>query len=301
MTRSSLLVLALLLAGCAGPEATQDVPEVDWSRPIAVETTAVEPWEFRGFLRVAWDGPLMAIDSEVEPDLPRYLVRAGDTVYTSQQAIGWTRIPVEEAVEDGALSNRLVLWDLRLLMAHPELERKVREVGSTTVVDVEGTLAHGGRPLELNATFRIQEGAIVLAHVASPQGRESPFTFTPGPALSFTPKVPAESLTPDAVVEGDQEARDGHVQVIKLLQEYAARRAGQLPERVDADSLRVELALAGQQWPQNPFTDAPLAQGDGSGDIRWKRCTPTTGIYMGLGWDVSVVGETFGGSCTFDA
>jgi hypothetical protein len=298
-----LLLSPLALAGCMGSDepagrGTDLAAALDFSRPMDVETTPDEANEFRGFLRVAWaaDGTF-AVESETEPDLPRQAIVQDGSLYTSATGMGWVVQSLDAAVGERQASNRLVLWDLRSLIAGGDLRLTVTEEGERIRISGAGKTGPGDA-MEVTLDVVAKAGVVETAEVDSPQGREGPFTFRPanGP-LAFPIARPTEVRPLAEVRSLDGQAYDAHVQVIQLIQDYAAKRAGVLPDRIDADTLGVELLASGGSWPEGAYDGEALHDGRESGHFTWTRCAVADGLYQGYGWDGAVVTQSYGAGC----
>ena len=100
-----------------------------------------------------------------------------------------------------------------------------------------------------------------------------------------------ETLTNDAAV------RDG-VRTIQLgIESYAAEHSGTYPAAGDVNAVGLGGYLS--MWPTNPYTDLPMADGDGAGNFRY---APGAGggayRLTGYGRDGAVVIDLHGGSDT---
>jgi hypothetical protein len=296
----TLLVLPLL-AGCSGdptgPRAGDHaVAALDFSVPLDVLTTPDEPNEVRGFLRVGWSGDAMAIESESEPDLARRTVVEDGKAYTSATGMGWVVQDLGPAL-GSRLSTRIVLWDLQALLQDPGLHREVHEQGDAVNLTLAGRTGPEDR-LEVEAWVLTRAGLIVEAWLDSPQGREGPYRFTPsGGPLAFPVEVPATAMPLRDVQEKDSRSYGTHGQVIGLVRDYASRRAGVLPDRLDPETLQVELLASGKAWPDGAYDGQPVRDSEASGHFSWTRCTLSDGLYVGYGWDGAVLSERFGAGC----
>lgn len=297
------LLLPLALAGCSGADQPADpgpglATNLDFSGPMDVATTPDEPNEHRGFLRIAWgaDGAF-AIESESEPDLAHQTIAMGEDLFTTATGMGWVVQPLDGAVKEGRVSNRLVLWDLRALLSSGDLDLTVVEEGDRTHVTGAG-MTGPDRSLDVTFDLVARSGTIETAVVDSAQGREGPFTFRPatGP-LAFTLARPTTARSLGEVRSLDGQAYDGHALVIRLVQDYAAKRAGVLPDKVDPDTLNVELLANGGSWPKGAYDGQAMRDGEQSGHFSWTRCGVTDGLYLGYGWDGPVITQSFGAGC----
>lgn len=309
-TRGLLAVLlavlvAAPLAGCTQPtpepgstSRPDGLPAIDWSQPLAVATVPTDPGERTGQLRVAWNAQAFAVWNERETDLDHSTLVLGDGVFTSNARMGWTQRPLE-AARSGELSNRLVLWDLRGLLAEPGLDREATANGTGTDIVVRGRIDPSGLALTVEAQLHVEGGRVVRAVVRSPQGREAPYTFTPAPeAFPFDLVRPSHVLPQEAVAQGNGRAQPAHVQIIQLVQAYSRNHAGTMPDRIDAQTLRVEVAQSGKAWPVDVFDDTPVSQREESGHVHWTRCGLAGADYIGYGWDGALITQAFNGGCS---
>ncbi len=293
---AALLLAAATLAGCAGnDDATLEAPELTW--PVMdITTTAAEPFEEVGLVRVAWSDGVFAIESAKESDLARGTVVTDTHVY-STYGQRWTQTPLSAAL---ALGNRPVLWDLRSVVSAPGMHLMGREDGpdGATTYHWSGVYERGGEGLDVDVRITATGRDIASAHLASPAGRESPIDFrTTHDALGFPAAVPAQWKTRAEVAEKDVGVQDGHRSIVLLLKDYQTRHGGTLPETVDPDSLAAELLVSAAPWPQNPYDDAPMKAGTGPGDYSWTRCTLSSGLLVGQRWDGESAREPFGARC----
>lgn len=293
LVRASLLVL--LLAGCGAPPAPEGgLPGIAWG-PMDVETTATEPFELRGSIRVDWQDGVFGIDTEMEADLPRFVQRDDDVFYTSDRRIGWEEVPAARLAGSRDLSNRVLLWDLPRLLEAPFAGTVVTD-GPVQVVRGNTTVHWFAQEVEVFVEVHVEDGRAVRAVVASPAGRESPFTFTAASeGLPFLgqhdPSRPAGEVR-----ALDPEARRGHDAILRLVRDHHANR-GSTPETVDPQSLAVERSLRGTEWPDSPYDGQPMRDTAKGGHFIWSRCTPQDATYIGLGWDRTVTFLTFGQGC----
>jgi hypothetical protein len=293
----------MALAGCSGVDQQPDRGEglaaaLDFSQPMDVATTPDEPNEFRGFLRVGWGAQgALAIESESEPDLARRTIAVGDDLFTTATGMGWVAQPLANAVEEGRVSNRLVLWDLRGLLSGGDLDVDVVEEGDRLHITGRG-MTGPGKELEVTLDLVALGTTIESAEVDSPQGREGPFHFRPatGP-MAFAAAPPSVSRSLAEVRSLDGTAYEAHAQVIQLVQDYAAKRAGVLPDRVDPSTLNVELLASGGSWPKGAYDGQAVHDGVESGHFTWTRCGVADGLYLGYGWDGPVITQSFGAGC----
>lgn len=280
-----LLLLLATLGGCASPTGSDAaLGALTWPA-MAVETTAVEPFELRGPIHVAW-GDGFAIEAGREPDLaPRSLV-VGDRFFSS-----YTTRWIEDGPERGlALGNRLQLWNLRELVARDGVRVTEQSPGAFTV-------SSDGSDMPFSLQLNVVDGRVEKAVLASPIGRESPITFTPGPGPSFAPAVPAPVQRRAVVEAKDPDVVTGHSLIVQLIRDYQASRAGQLPEAVTPENLRLELLARRATWPTNPYDGQPVTAGQEAGQFTWTRCTTQDGVFYGARWDGLSLRQSFGRGC----
>ena len=79
---------------------------------------------------------------------------------------------------------------------------------------------------------------------------------------------PATARSLGEVRSLDGVAYEGHAEVIRLIQDYASKRAGVLPDRVDAATLNVELLASGGSWPEGAYDGQALHDGLGKRLLR---------------------------------
>jgi hypothetical protein len=298
---SRWLVAACILAlsGCLGggthEKALQQLGPVDFSVPLAVETTPGESEEHRGALQVAWSADGFAVSSESEPDLAHRSLVFGNDAYTSGQGMGWLHVPLASAVQSGTVSNRLVLWDLRAILRDGGVRLAVQGLQGGSRVQADGTV----QGLEVHLDMTVLDGRIQEAHLASPQARESPFTFRPaaGVDVGFAIERPALSKEKAEVDAANPLSQSGHAQVVQWIRAYAQKRAGLVPDQVDAQALSVEVVASGKGWPTNAYDGSPLANREESGHFSWKKCGSQDGRYVGYGWDGALLVQSFGRGC----
>lgn len=316
MTRRRPLLLAFVLlaapalAGCTGPSGAGSLedpwsgaPDLSWG-VLDANTTAAEPWEAQGALFVSWTADTFMVHASNEGDLPVWLLRTEDTVYTTYTRMGWVATPIAEAVgPEPTVSNRLILWDLRGLLGSAGLDHDQRKEGANTVYTAKGALQYGGQPLSVDARVVTEGGRIVEATVDSDEGREAPFSFLPpeeGMAVPAFPEgVPvASKVTDQATVDAkDPVAQQDHARIISLIRAYARNHGGLLPEEVTPEEMRAEMLVEGGDWPTGAYDDKPLSAQEKSGHFAWVRCGNQDGRYTGYGWDGLLVEQAFGRGC----
>lgn len=284
-----LVVLALLGPGCAGPDAG---PAFAASWPtMDVSTTATEPFELRGPIRVAWADGLFAIESATEPDLARRTLVAGEDIYTSNTA-RWIRDDLDRGL---ALGNRPVMWDLRAITESADMRVTNPSPGSWTFT---GTVSRGTYSYPVTLDVVVEGGRVASARLTSSEARESPITFSAIDAtLGFPLAVPTAVLDRAVVSEKDEHVVDAHAFLLQLVRDYRNNHAGTLPERIHPDDLRLELLARGGSWPQNPYGDAPMSAGTGAGQFTWERCTLQDGVFEGMRWDGVSTRQPYGAGC----
>ena len=297
------LLAALTFAGCVGDESAavrqRALTELKFNGVMNVATTPTEAEEFRGFIRIGWSADGFGIDSQTEPDLTKWTVVENGTAYTTNTGMGWTHRPLEEVgAGRNKMSTRLLLWDLRSLLQDPALQQVVEEVGMEVVYRVSGITVQHGQQLEVDLRVVARDGVIRSAHLESPNGRESPYTFSPSrDEMRFKIKAPEESLDPPAIQTGDVDAYQGHTLLIQMIKDFQTTRAGYLPETLTPDTMQLELARRGGQWPASPYDGEAMRSVALSGHFQWQRCQPQDGKLVGLGWDGLVISQTFGKGC----
>jgi hypothetical protein len=299
------LALALLLAsGCLGgrpgPGTDGPGPAESLRYPVLlVATTHDEPEPQRGNLLVAWDEAGFGISAPGEQGMTALTYVEGGEAYTSQASRGWVRQDRMEGLAWGGLSERTLLWDLRALAALPEMGTRVGQEGAWTNLTGSGTIRSGTYEWKVTFSISALDGTVQSATVTSPDARESPHTFaTTTLSFPFPLERPAPALSPEEVAQGEARAHAGHGELILLLHEYRRSHGNTLPERVDPQSLQVEMVASGRSWPTNPFTGQPMQARDASGDFTWVRCDLQSGRFVGLGWDGPLQGESFGRGCS---
>lgn len=292
-----LLMAGPLLAGCSDPapppdnDARKVLASLQWP-VLTVRTTPSEPFEQVRPNHVTWSNGIFAVASENEPDMSRRAVVDGTTSYSTDFGRGWIR---QEHPARHAMHNRLALWDLKWVLEQPTMELKVTEVGNVANFTAIGKVGPGW---DVHAQLEAVDGQVRWGRLEAQVGRESPYTFlSEGVAFPFPPAVPAEWRSLDEVLTLQDSARSAHTTVILLLKDYARNRGGTMPEEPSASSLAVEMTASGRQWPNNPFTGRPLAVGTASGDIEWQTCGLRDARYGGLGYDSSLVIQSFGAGC----
>lgn len=297
-----LPLLLVALSGCQSPDSGGDgAPGAPFVfGPMAVHTTPTEPFELQGFVHAAWTDGAFGLETEMEPDLPRYLLRAGDSVYTSQERVGWVQRDVDDAMAAGDLSSRVRLWDLRWLVEEAQLSHSDRREDGGRNHTYTGAVDHEGRPIQVTVHVMEQDGSVAWARLEADRARETPYTFTPtAKRPGFPLQVPGNVATPEEVRAADPEAREGHVTVIRLIQDHVERR-GEVPRDVDRDSLRLERLASGRSWPDSPYDDRPLRDARDHGHFTWHYCSSQDAHYFGFGWDARIITQRFGKGCAPD-
>lgn len=297
MSWRPLALVIVLLAGCGAPSSAPDegLPAIAWG-PMKVDTTATEPFELQGDIHVDWQDGAFGIDTEMEIDLPRYVQRDGDVFYTSERLVAWEETTAAKVAASRELSNRVLLWDLPRLMEAP-FEGTVTEEDGRTVVRGATTIAWFSQEVPVDVEVRVEDGRAVHAVVASPQGRESPFTFTAvSRELGFDVGDHEPSKPAREAQTIDREARPGHDYIAGLIRDHHARR-GSTPETVDPQSLALEHSLSGRPWPTSPVDGEPMRDALQSGHFKWSRCSPQDATFLGIGWDGTTTFVSFGRGC----
>jgi hypothetical protein len=262
---------------------------------MRVTTHPDEAGEVPGQLDVAWSGPAFLLVSAHEPDLARRTLSLPDQVDISYVGFGWTRHERSELAV-GAMSNRLLLWDLPSLLEDSGLAVASHREGDVDNTTASGHLVRDGVGLDVQFWVRSRAGVPLDGWLASPQGRESPYRFD---AIAFTPFpiAPSPRKEVDEVNRNDGEAQVGHSTLIQLVRDYAGKRSGALPDSIDPDTLRLELLASRKAWPTNPYDGQPFHASRSSGQFGWVKCNPNDGVYVGYGWDTLLVLQSFGAGC----
>jgi hypothetical protein len=304
------LLLSTVLAGCSTPPAPTSTPEPDakaavmtlvW--PTLDLTTTPTEVEVRGYIYVAWSGPLFAVAAEREADLPKQAIGAGDTEYTTNFGMGWTQWNVTRDVGAGLLSPRVAVWDVKTIAADSGVGFVATRAGSVLNATGDGTWRAAGRSYTVHLEVGAQGGRVVWARLTAPEARESPFTLRETQAtFPFTIALPTHALPFAQAAAGKQAAIAGHDMINALISNYTAHHAGQLPQRLtpdptDPQSLGVELVASGKPWPDNAFGDGPMRDAMASGHFSWTLCGSNVGRYDGWGWDGEVKYVPYNGDC----
>ncbi|MCA1818479.1 MAG: hypothetical protein ABR562_01860 [Thermoplasmatota archaeon] len=301
------VVAFVLLGGCVGVAPAAEDARAH-AAALEFPVLAVHPHSFEplaGPVQVAWSGSWFGIAAQTEPDLARSTLVQGDVAFTTRTGMGWTRHAVAPEAATGGVSNRLQLWDLRAILADPGVQVHSSVAGGRESFEAKGTMRRGDAALAVNLTLVAEGGRVVQAQVSSPQGRESPFDFAPSPSpfgIAFA-QPPEALVAPNAafVDTGDARAYDAHSFVSALVADYQFHHAQQLPDAVDADTLRLELQVAGKPWPQAPYGDGALHSAEASGQFSWRKCGSSDGLYTGYGWDGPLVLRGYGVGCPLAA
>jgi hypothetical protein len=290
------LLCFTVLAGFADSGGEGATRPIQWDRVLEVDTTADEPWEYRGFIRIGWGADAFAIHDEAERDLPAMGLRVGDRFYSTENGMGWIVTTRAEVQEQVTLSPRFLFWDLRALVEGAS-KRSERQDGDDTVVTASGTVKIRGEGHPYDLTIR-HRGSIVAARLEAPAARESPFTFRPSDAkIPFPLTVPKAVLAASEAQQGTAQSRDQHAFLIGLIQSHTDRPGQSLPDRVTAEDMRVELLASGRSWPANAFDGSPLRSTEASGHFRWTKCGAEDGRYEGFGWDGVILSQNWGRGC----
>lgn len=280
--RIALLTLLLVgLSGCTGP-GTASEDRVPWPETVEIETTALEPFELRGAIRMAWDQDRAGLFVESEDDMFVQYLRDGDTWYATSEGRGWLRF--DEAFDASSTrAYRPLVWDVPSWAGDP----------AATVLETD--IIYRGEASPVTLAIHRENGGFMNATVTTPLDPESPYTLHPtDESLPFPMAVPDESITPAEENEQDQVARDRHVQIVQWLRDHQEQR-GSVPEEVDQNSLALQ--RLGTPWPVNPYDGEPMRDSDESGHFVWRWCSGSDATYIGYGWDVSPVSDTFGQGC----
>ncbi|MCA1819708.1 MAG: hypothetical protein LC620_06645 [Halobacteriales archaeon] len=279
------------LAGCAsqsgpGPAA---VPALHFP-PMDLATIPLEPFEARGILRVAWEGGLMGVQTQREGGMPRFAVRQGDTLFTTQAQMGWTQWPLPEYAASQLRGFRYLAWDVPQLLAHA-----TRVSDSGGLLQASATYQVGERAVEATVEVEHDGAEVRKAVVTTPEDPESPYTLTPAPAgLEFPLQVPAPVRTAAEVQDLDAKAREGHVAILRWIETYR-QQLGRLPQDVSDQGLAVQ--HVGSPWPASPYDGAPMRSHVASGHFQWRYCSAQDASFSGFGWDGAPLNQGFGRGC----
>ncbi|HSG47298.1 MAG TPA: hypothetical protein VLA43_05695, partial [Longimicrobiales bacterium] len=272
-----------------GTASAATAPELAWPT-MDLETTALEPWEARGTIRITWQDDLMAAYVQNEDAMPTYYLRDGDQYYTSQTLMGWTLHDRTSLEASSPRAYRYLTWDL------PALATDASPDATDDGLALQAPTTFRGRTE--TTTLRVQhDGTTVTgATVETPFDPESPYTLHPATdALPFSARAPAGALPSATVEDKDEDARQGHARIIGWLDAYARQNAGRVPDQVTPQALAVQRLT--QAWPTNPYAGTPMTNDHASGHFTWTRCSDTDAVYMGYGWDGSPIGASYGNGC----
>lgn len=293
------MVLVAILAGCTNPSATQDaeakvlVDALRWTGSYGVDVASEEPDP--GFMRFAYQEGLFAIDNEKEHGLHPHIIVDESRVVTSNTGNHWTLWDKDQAIADGRLSPWVGIWDLRAVLT--DEDTILRRGETPEEVDAEATLRLGSHEATVGY-HAVASGERIEEVTISGQGvREGPHVVRPSDAgMRFSVQWPDAAAILDGAeaTRSDEQALDGHVFVVGLVEQYCKTRAGQLPVSVDPETLRVELTTSGQSWPTSPYDGEPLEDGGGQGHFTWSRESTARGTYEGSGWDGPIRRDVFG-------
>ncbi|HVL87402.1 MAG TPA: hypothetical protein VM681_05265 [Candidatus Thermoplasmatota archaeon] len=294
MSKTALLALAtLLLAGCAVPGSDDrggpESPAIPSIPPLRVTVTPREAGEMPGVMDVASTAAGFAAESENSTEFPARFLRLGGEVFVSPAGMAWVRYDLfDERVSQVAIQS--LAWDLRFLLSHPSVSTTRTPVDGGYRLEASGAFMETGVRIPYTLRADVRRDAVERAVVEATGAYESPYTLDPGPGVSFSAERPATFRAPDEAARLDSAAADRHAFLLSLVEEYARTRQGILPERIDPDTLAVELLRSGRSWPRNAYAeDRPMADGVESGAFSWTRCELRTGYYAGYGWDGAIL------------
>ncbi|MEA3166529.1 MAG: hypothetical protein QOJ26_1401 [Thermoplasmata archaeon] len=288
----SLLLAALLLAGCAaGPAEAPPAPDVEFGA-MSLETVPLEPFEARGVIRVAWAGDLFAVHTKGEGGMPAMAVRQGSVLYTTETGMGWTSQDVTAFASSSVRGFRYLAWDVPALLE----EGRVTSV-SEGRFEAESDFNDRNGPQTAGIVVLHDGHTVTEARVTTAADPESPYTLRPAAGFPFPVAVPSPSRPVAEVLRMDATARDVHAGVLKLVADYSRNHAGSLPDRLDPDALRVEMLASGASWPEGAYDGQPLHEASASGQFHWVHCALNDGVYEGYGWDGAAVRYAFGRGC----
>lgn len=288
----ALLLLSVpALAGCADHAAPAGVEPANLRFPtMDLATVPQESYEARGILRVGWANGLMGVQTQREDGMPRWAVRDGATLYTTQAGMGWTTWVLQDYVAQRPRGYRFLAWDVPDLLAHAT---SAKDSGSH--LDASASFAAAGHTAQ--ATIAVEHTGILVskATVTTAEDPESPYTLTPTTAgLDFPLQVPAKARPVGEVQALDAQARDGHVAILGWIQKYKDQ-VGRLPQDVSDQGLAVQ--HVGQAWPASPYDGQPMQNQEASGHFRWRFCSDQDAAFSGYGWDGAPLNQSFGRGC----
>lgn len=287
-----LLCVVPALAGCAGDSpgpGSAAVPELHFP-PMDLATVPLEPFEARGIMRVAWEGGLMGVQTQREAGMPRFAIRQGDTLFTTQAQMGWTQWALADHVAAHLRGYRYLAWNV------PDLLARATEVSdSGGHLEARSTFRVGARTATATLVVEHEGGEVRRAVVTTPEDPESPYTFTPAPAgLDVPLRVPERARPVAEVQELDARAREGHVAILGWIQKHKDQ-LGRLPQDVSDQGLAVQ--HVGAPWPASPYDGAPMRSQVASGHFEWRYCSDRDASFSGFGWDGAPLNQSFGRGC----
>jgi hypothetical protein len=285
-----LVLLALALAGCSSAPAAPPAADLQWA-PMTVEAANPGPADRLGTYHLAWREGRFGVLAEGVPGLPVHGVVEGSILSTSEVGQAWVRWPLAEFQQAHTLAIRYTVWDLpRLLDSATDGTRAGDRF--TASLDLDG---RDGR--ETHVELRQEGGRIVWARVETSLDAAAPFTFTREDPQPF-PMVPQPSLELAPVLDGDGRAAAGHKVLVAWIHEHRDL-TGAFPKAISAEPGLDTLFLQSlqEEWPVNPFDGRPMADRGDPGHFQWQVCSPQDATFTGLGWDGTVVEESFGKGC----
>ncbi len=275
----SLVVVAILVAGCVGESGSPEPPRPALTfEGFKVETTPFEPFEQAGENHIAYAGDLFGIYASNEDGMARYTIVSEDTVYISNFLMGWTAYPRDEA--PGGRAWRLDTWDVRGLIENGQYDG----TGYVGDIEVRGTVSQytvTTEPWQIVGEFEPE-----LPYTLTPETNELPFQLS----------IPNGAMTESQLAAAADVVRGNHATILGWLNDYVTANNGNVPQNVDADTLFVQ--RLGASWPQNPFDRAGVQNLEESGHFGWFRCNARDAVYLGYGWDGSVLGTSYGAGCS---
>jgi hypothetical protein len=191
----------------------------------------------------------------------------------------------------------MTLWNLKELVAHPELSITVRRAGGEANYTLTGTPLIAGTKIPLSLQLGARDGMVTYGRLTAPEIPETPFMFSVGGDLSFPLAVPENVMNPVSAVAKEKVSTAQHSLLVQLINNYTRNHAGMVPPSVDAETLRLELLTAGKDWPVNPFDGEPLHSERKSGHFNWCTKGGNVGSYTSFGFDNVLGHRPFGARC----
>ncbi len=296
------LIAVAALAGCAGPEAAdaevRRAVEALRFGPITVQPTPSEPFEKPGNSVLDWSGSTFGIHSDdPHSGLRPITILADGVAYTTNEQIGWFSVEYPGDLSAGHHGSPLLaVWDLPQVVRDPALRVTMKETEQGQNFTFVGALPRGGRTYTIHLELGARNGEVVWGRMFAEDVPEPPFTFWKGGSLGFALVPPAKSKPIEEVIPAEKLAGDAHTTLIQLIRDYAAKR-GSVPDKVDAQTLQLELLTSGKSWPTNPFDGEPLRSEKKSGHFIWVKCSEKAGFYAGYGWDTILKSQQFTKAC----